>query len=117
MKPQAQPDDELFLFQSHFDQLLNPTHPLIKLSKQVDWDHFDQSFGEFFCESVGAPAKATRLMVGLIYLKHAFNESDESVVERLGGEPVLAVFLRIHALAARVSDSSHDDDQMAKSCG
>jgi len=31
---------------------------------------------------MGAPAKATRLMVGLQYLKYTFNESDESVVGR-----------------------------------
>lgn len=30
----------------------------------------------------GAPAKAVRLMVGLHYLKHTFNESDESLLER-----------------------------------
>ena len=30
----------------------------------------------------GAPGKSIRLMVGLHYLKHAFNVSDESVVER-----------------------------------
>jgi IS5 family transposase len=31
---------------------------------------------------MGAPAKAIRLMVGLHYLKHTFNVSDESVIEQ-----------------------------------
>jgi len=86
MKPKAtpsqQPVDELHLFQSHFDRLLNLTHPLVTLAKQIDWEHLDGVFGEFYCETTGAPGKPTRLMVGLHYLKHAFNESDESVVER-----------------------------------
>lgn len=31
---------------------------------------------------MGAPAKSVRLMVGLHYLKHTFNESDESLLDR-----------------------------------
>lgn len=82
MKPEDQVQDDLLLFQAHFDQLLNEQHPLVKLAKQFDWDHFDKSIGERYCPDNGAPALPTRLMVGLHYLKHAFNESDESVVER-----------------------------------
>ena len=43
---------------------------------------FDTKFGRLYADK-GRPALATRLMVGLHYLKHAFNESDESVVARL----------------------------------
>jgi len=82
MKPQSQPQDDFLLFQTHLDQILDPEHPLLRLAMRIDWEHFDRSFGELYCEHNGAPAKATRLMVGLHYLKHAFNESDESVVER-----------------------------------
>ena len=80
MKPKTQPQDELALFQAHFDQLLNPQHPLVKLARQIDWSQFDTAFAGCWCEDNGAPAKAVRLMVGLHYLKHAFNESDETVV-------------------------------------
>ncbi len=82
MKPESTPSDDLLLFQAHFDQLLNPAHPLIKLAGQIDWAAFDDAFGELYCEDNGAPAKATRLMVGLHYLKHTFDESDESVVAK-----------------------------------
>jgi IS5 family transposase len=92
MKPQSQPEDDLLLFQSHFDQLLNPKHPLIKLAGQIDWSHFEATFADCFCPDNGAPAKATRLMVGLHYLKHAFNESDESVVERWVENPYWQYF-------------------------
>jgi IS5 family transposase len=32
--------------------------------------------------AAGRPRLSVRLMVGLLYLKHAYNESDESVCER-----------------------------------
>jgi len=92
MRPRSTPQDELALFQAHFDQLLNPAHPLVKLANQIDWDQFDDAFGELYCEGNGAPAKATRLMVGLHYLKHAFNQSDESLIERWVENPYWQYF-------------------------
>ena len=81
---QRQPSlrDAYELFQAHFDQLLNLKHPLVQLAGQIDRDAFDGTFKDCYCPDQGAPDKATRLMVGLHYLKHAFNESDESVVAR-----------------------------------
>jgi IS5 family transposase len=82
MKPKAVSSGQMDLFQSHFDQILNPRHELVVLSKRMDWSVFDEACRGCYCEDFGAPAKATRLMVGLHYLKHAFDESDESVVAR-----------------------------------
>ena len=83
MRPDTQADgDQLLLFQAHFDQILNPNHPLVVLAQKINWQRFDVAFADCYCSDMGAPAKAIRLMVGLHYLKHAFNESDESVVER-----------------------------------
>ena len=82
MKPKPQPRDAFELFQAHFDQLLNPGHELIVLTNKIDWTGLDASFVDCYCPDIGAPAKAVRLMVGLHYLKYAFNESDESVVDR-----------------------------------
>lgn len=92
MKPESTLTDDLLLFQAHFDQLLNPAHPLLKLAGQIDWAAFDTAFGELYCEDNGAPAKATRLMVGLHYLKHTFNESDESVVAKWVENPYWQAF-------------------------
>jgi IS5 family transposase len=80
MAPKPQPRDAFELFRSHFDQLLNPDHEWIRLAKQIDWPRFDAAFADCYSPDLGAPAKAIRLMVGLLYLKHAFNESDESLV-------------------------------------
>ncbi len=40
----------------------------------------DAAFADCYQPDIGAPAKAIRLMVGLQYLKYAFDKSDESVV-------------------------------------
>jgi IS5 family transposase len=92
MKTQSIPTDTLELFQAHFDQLLNPDHPLVKLADQIGWEMFNRKFGAYYCEDNGAPAKSTRLMVGLHYLKHTFNESDESVVARWVENPYWQYF-------------------------
>ena len=83
MRPRSQADGEQFrLFQAHFDQILNPDHPLVALAQKIDWQRFDAAFVDCYCPDNGAPGKAIRLLVGLHYLKHAFNESDESLLDR-----------------------------------
>jgi IS5 family transposase len=70
------------LFQARLDQQLNPKHPLFELAQQIDWSFFEREFGAFYSEEMGRPGAPTRLLVGLHYLKHAYQESDESVVEK-----------------------------------
>ena len=82
MPPKPQKRDAFELFQSHFDQLLNPAHELVQLAQRIDWGRFAAAFAGGYSPDMGAPAKATRLMVGLQYLKYTFDESDESVVDR-----------------------------------
>ena len=83
MKPKPRPEiSQLDLFQSRFEQLLNHDHPLFILANRIDWNRFDVALADCYCPDIGAPAKSIRLLVGLHYLKHAFNESDESLLER-----------------------------------
>ncbi len=90
MQPKPQKRDAFELFQSHFDQLLNPAHVLVQLAQKlalsregIAGGRFEAAFAGGYSPDMGAPAKATRLMVGLQYLKYTFNESDESVPSRL----------------------------------
>ena len=93
MKPKPRPDaGQLDLFQARFEQLLNLDHPLCVLAGQIDWERFDVAFADCYCLDTGAPAKAIRLLVGLHYLKHAFNVSDESLVERWVENPYWQYF-------------------------
>ena len=70
------------LFRARLDQILDHDHPLFRLGRRIDWAAFEREVGQLYVDKVGRPGLPIRLMVGLHYLKHAFNESDESVVAR-----------------------------------
>jgi hypothetical protein len=72
MKPKMPQQDQADLFRSRLDQILDRQHPLFVLANQIAWSVFDKKFGSLYAEK-GRPAKPTRLMVGLHYLKHAFS--------------------------------------------
>jgi len=67
---------------SHFEDILNHTHPLFTLAQKVRWSIFEEAFLPLYSQDAGRPAKSIRLMVGLLILKHIRNVSDESVVEQ-----------------------------------
>ena len=67
---------------SSLSDMLNPSHPLYKLSDKINWEKFDAAFQPLYCQHNGRPSKPIRLMCGLLILKHLRNLSDESVVEQ-----------------------------------
>ena len=93
MKPRKQmplPQDDLF--KVRLADIVNPQHPLVEMKDIIDWDLLDQELGHEFCATNGASALPTRLMVGLMYLQHTFNLSDEAVVERWVESPYWQYF-------------------------
>lgn len=72
--------------------LLDHDHPLFRLADAIEWSIFQQELGPLYVEEVGRPALAMRLMVGLHYLKHLFDESDESVVAKFVENPYWQYF-------------------------
>lgn len=74
------------LFRSRLENLLDHGHALYRLAGLVEWSGFDRAFGRFY-RPLGRPAKPTRLMVGLSYLKHIYDLSDEAVCERWRENP------------------------------
>ncbi len=48
--------------------------PLYRLSNAIDWSSFDETFGKLYSQGIGRPAKPTRLMVGLHYLKDSLRK-------------------------------------------
>ncbi len=70
------------LFLMRLDQILNSKHPLYRLAEAINWKSFGTDFGKLYSEEQRHPAKPTRLMVGLQYLKHTFDLSDEEVVSQ-----------------------------------
>jgi transposase, IS5 family len=84
MRPQnpgcKEPQGELY--RTELVNLINLEHPLARLARSVKWERFDGAFTPLYDPGNGRPAIATRLMVGLHYLKHLYQLSDEDVVEQ-----------------------------------
>ena len=83
MKPKKSPqrNRQQDLFRSELAHMIDPNHPLVKLSKAVDWKRLEEVFGETYCPDNGRPAISTRLMVALHYLKYTYDLSDEDTVQ------------------------------------
>jgi IS5 family transposase len=89
-KSQIPPSPDLF--RNRLDNMLNQRHELYRLADLIDWSVFDIEFGPLYCPDNGCPAKATRLMVGLQYLKHVYGMSDQAVVRRWVENPYWQYF-------------------------
>ena len=91
MKPKRT-DSQLDLFQAALEKILDPKHPLVLLAAQIPWTQFDETIDPCYAADIGRPGCDTRLMIGLLFLKHAFNESDESIVARWVENPYWQFF-------------------------
>ena len=110
MKPKRQtPQRELF--GAHLSELLNPEHPLYVLANQIDWRQFDLAIDGCYADELGRPGVNTRLMVGLMYLKYAFSESDESLVARWVENPYWQYFCGLNYMQ---HDPPVDSSMMSK---
>jgi IS5 family transposase len=93
-------------FRARLDQMIDLRHPLAVLSTRMPWADIESSLAPVFAHrdrkgqgvegadlfgptmalagagisNAGRPRLPIRLMVALLYLKHAYNESDESLV-------------------------------------
>ena len=100
------PTDDFF--RARIDQMIDLSHPLAVLARRMPWESLEKALAPTFAHKdrkgrsvpghdlfgptlevagagvspAGRPRFAIRLMVSLLYLKHAFNLSDEALVER-----------------------------------
>ena len=105
-------------FRNRLDQMIDLRHPLAVLASRMPWQEIEASLAQRWARQVkadkqiedldlfgpvagvlgggisnaGRPRLPTRLMVALLYLKHAFNESDEDVIQRWGETPTWQYF-------------------------
>lgn len=85
MKPRASEADgeiQLELDRPLLDSFLNKKDEFICLGEAIDWDRLRSKLGESFHESQGRPGLPMRLMIGLTYLKHLHNLSDEKLLRQ-----------------------------------
>lgn len=92
MQPKPKDTAQAMLFTSKLEQILNSQHPLCQLANTIEWSEFEKAFGRLYDPGFGRPAVNTRLMVGLHYLKYAFNLSDESAVVQWTENPYWQYF-------------------------
>jgi IS5 family transposase len=80
------------LFRMRLDSFINMKHELVLLADKIDWPAFEKKYGAYYIDKKGRPGAPIRLMVGLHYLKHAFDESDESLLYRFIENPYWQYF-------------------------
>ncbi len=77
------PADELF--RSRLENQICLRHPLVQLRQRLRWDALEQALSPQFPATPaggGRPALPVRLIAGVLYLKHAYDLSDEAVCAR-----------------------------------
>ncbi len=99
-------------FRSRIDHMIDLRHPLAVLASRMPWQQIEASVAHLFSRkarsgqampdldlfgeapapmartsNAGRPRVPLRTMIALLYLKHAFNESDEGVVARWADTP------------------------------
>ncbi|MEI7515786.1 MAG: IS5 family transposase [Betaproteobacteria bacterium] len=104
-------------FRLRLDHMIDLRHALAVLSSRMPWQQIEASVSHIFSGKVragkklpcidlfgeqvqlvshksnaGRPRVALRTIIALLYLKHAFNESDEGVVQRWSETPVWQFF-------------------------
>ena len=80
------------LFRARLDQIVSPTHALVKLAAAIDWHFLEERLGAVYDDDPGRPPLPTRLMAGLAILKHLHDLSDEVLCERWIENPYFQLF-------------------------
>lgn len=92
MRPRAKDESQGHLLQIPLSRVVAPEHPLIHRAEKIDWRQFEEAFGSLYSPDQGAPGKRMWLMVGLHYLKHTYDLSDEQLVARWVENPCRPYF-------------------------
>ena len=64
----------------------------MKLGRLVPWNQMEDIYVEYFSKEMGRPAKDSRLICGLLVVKHFESYSDERVVEEYLENPYIQAF-------------------------
>ena len=100
MKPKSGGPEQDDLLRPRLTDMIDTRHELVKLGALIDWDFFETEWVGFFASHTGRPATSPRLVAGLLYLQHTYRLSDEAVVARLVGEPVLPALLSRYVVSS-----------------
>jgi IS5 family transposase len=93
MKPRERRDSgQNDLFKARLDQIIDMSHPRVRLAHAIDWWFLEGEFGAVYTDGKGGPPLTTRLMAGLHILKYSENLSDERLCEVWAENPYFQYF-------------------------
>ena len=84
------------LLRPPLDQIIDLKHPLVRLAQRIDWGFLESRFAAVCCRGAGQPGLPTRLVAGLMILKHMESLSDESLCARWVENPYYQYFCGEH---------------------
>lgn len=80
------------LFRPSLDRIIDLGHPLVRLAQAIDWDFLDGRFASVCRAGSGQPPLPSRLVAGLMILKHMHSLSDEALCARWLENPYYQYF-------------------------
>lgn len=80
------------LFRPPLDEIIDLGHPLARLAREIDWGFLDGRFSSVCRAGPGQPPLPTRLVAGLLILKHLHDLSDEVLCARWLENPYYQFF-------------------------
>jgi IS5 family transposase len=80
------------LLRPPLDEIIDLSHPLARLAREIDWGFLDGRFRSVCRAGPGQPPLPTRLVAGLLILKHLHDLSDEVLCARWLENPYYQFF-------------------------
>jgi IS5 family transposase len=80
------------LLRPALEAIIDHGHPLVRLAYEIDWGFLDGRFASVCTPGVGQPPLPTRLIAGLLILKHMHDLSDEVLCARWLENPYYQFF-------------------------
>lgn len=104
MRPKEPSETGQFdFFRARLDQIIDLDHPLAQLARATDWSFLEGTFGAVYQDGPGHPPLPTRLMAGLLILKHMHDLSDEALCDRWVENPYFQYFCGAEFFQHRLS--------------
>jgi len=85
-------DRQKDLLRPALEAIIDHGHPLVRLACEIDWGFLDGRFASVCTPGVGQPPLPTRLVAGLLILKHMHDLSDEVLCARWLENPYYQFF-------------------------
>lgn len=80
------------LFRPPLEEIIDMEHALVRLAGKIDWGFLDRRFAATCTPGAGQPTLPTRLVAGLLILKHMHSLSDEALCARWIENPYYQYF-------------------------